>query len=364
MSVQTLLRAANQDAGTPVHRAEHHPEGPPASDQGVPVDEILGAAEGRFFGSGYRRITQRILDLAWDPAASTPDGGPLAGRRAGGRAAISCPTDWSCKNGSAVAPHLSSVDALALSLRLVDAFLGNGYDGTDRRASGVWLRRFVMKSGGEPHLDLGNVGLDVVERERVPSQVRPGGWSSTFDCVVGNIKVRCEVEQEADLAVRRLDAGGRLAVPAAPDHSAYQDRIHHITDVTVDVPSHSASGVARTVDAEPVTAAAGDVGGGSSSLLDSMIVLAQLGQALLYRLDSLDRAQTNTLWMRRVDMWRNDPYQPLGVPMRCTTEVTRSSTVDLAGTRWRVSNMAGTCGGTTVRYSVGHQLPASGGGAA
>ncbi|HKT03263.1 MAG TPA: AvrD family protein [Rugosimonospora sp.] len=365
MSASTLLLGSgtSSQVGSAGSAPQHMSDATPVEVRGVHIDTILGPAADRYFGSGYRRVLPRIVGLAWhsDPHADPPGGGGSAGRRANGLAEVRYPADWSCKDGSAAAPHLSSIDALTLSVWLVEAFLANGYHVGADQASRAWLRRFVMKSGATPHVDLDHVQLHIVERERHPSQSTPDGWSSHFDCDVGNIRVRCEIEHDVDFPIRPVDPDRRrLDVPAAPHHSVgYQNHLHDIADVILDTPNRLASATVRTVDAAALTPGADHP---STYLADSTIVLAQLGQALLYRLDDLDRTQSSTLWMRRVDMWRDNPYQPLDVAVPCTTSVKRSSIVEHDGARWRVSNMAGTHGGTTVRYSVGHQLPGTGDG--
>jgi hypothetical protein len=397
MSAQMLHRILDRDSDAPFTEAGTPPrgpveihcelEGPPAihtigtprprqASAGLGIDSILGPAEDRFFGSGYRRVSQQILGLTWHGAPDAEDAAGAAqaagdwpvGRRATGRAAVTCPPDWSSKAGAATAPHLTSVDALALSTWLVEALLVNGYELRAGQLSRAWLRRFVMKSGAEPYEDLDNVGLDIIERERHPSRLLPGGWSSHFDCSVGNIRVRCEIEHDTVFAPRPVGPDRpELVVPAARRHAtAYRDHLHEITDIILDLPSRVAAATVRSVDAAAPARAADELGGAyqpAGGLQDSMIVLAQVGQALLYELDGLDRTQTNNLWMRRVDMWRDNPHQPLDIAESCVTRVKRSSVVDYAGSRWRASNIAGRCGGTTVEYSVGHQLPVTGDGA-
>lgn len=324
------------------------------------IDDFLGPAAGRFFGAGYKRVAQRITDLCWDadPALG-------AGLQAVGHAAVTYPDDWSRKRGAArLAPHLSSVDALAVSARLVEALLLHGHGLEPGQVSRAWLRRYVMTSSARPQLDLDAVELRASTMESGRSALTPGWHSTRFDCRVGAIRVRCEVEHEPGSAVvPKPVPGAALAPPVAPYHAGgYRDRSYRITDVAVDPTDRCASASVRIDPAAPEAA-----GGGvaelaaahqpSVTMLDALIVFAQLAQALLYELDSLSRADTNTLWMRKIDMWRDGPRQPLDPPLPCVTHIDRSNIVTLGGARWRASNMAGEFGGIRVRYALGHELP-------
>jgi hypothetical protein len=351
--------AASADAATP---GETTTEAPPAASTrgGVHIEDILGSRTGRFFGEGYRHVVQHITELAWEDGGPV-GAGPRSGRRANGFARVDYPSDWSCKNGIGLIPHVSTIDALALSFRLLDTFLVNGYRNGAMDVSRAWLRRFVMKSGATPHHDLGRVGLRITELGRVPNRP-PAGWrSAVFECEVGNIRVRCELEHENDL-VPRYAAQGALAPSAAPYYSAgYRNRVFDIADVRIDAERRSVSASAHHVG-NAMLGDSAEIGSGyqpSLTLLDSSIVLAQLGQALVYSLDELSRSETGTLWMRKVDMWQDSPHQPLSGPLPCTTQVERSSIVDLAGARWRASNLTGAYGNSGARYSVAHRLSES-----
>lgn len=336
----------------------------PAGD----IDELLGPSAGRFFGSGYKRVGQQISRLGWVPLGS----GERSGRRqVVGEATVVYPPDWSRKTGSPrLVPHLSSIDALALALRLVEAFLADGYGLDPAEVSRAWLRRYVMRSGAQPQLDLDDVGLSITELGSAPSELTAGWRNTQFDCVIGMIRVRCDVEHEPPVTGRST-ATEQVRLPAATYHrGGYRDRVYRITDVAVDPGARSTTAIATVTGApqrrrEPVGSVGEPVGeaglGGayqpSLTMIDSMIVLAQLAQAVLYALDGLSRGGTNTLWMRKIDMTRSGPHQPIDGAVPCSTRIDRGSVVDLGGARWRVCSMSGSYGDTRVRYAVGHQLP-------
>ncbi|RZU53801.1 avirulence D protein (AvrD) [Krasilnikovia cinnamomea] len=311
------------------------------------VDDYLGPSAERFFGSGYKRVSQRITGLAWIPEPDLP---------AGGEAEVTYPDDWSSKSHSlADAVHLSTIDALVLSLRLVETYLRSRLGLTADQVARAWLRRYTMRPGSRPHTDLRSVPLRIALGESRPGA---GGWLSTeFVCVVGGIKVRCHVEHEAG----RLPAQAPLSPVTAAYHAGgYRFRTHEIGGIVMRTDNRSIAATVDVRDGARTEAGGGELGSAyqpAITLVDATLVYAQVAQILMYTLDGLRRGETNTLWMRSVDMARSGPGPALSGPVSCDSQVTRSSTLDFAGGRWRVSTMKGTFADTTVTHALGHRLP-------
>ncbi|MFI7601254.1 AvrD family protein [Actinoplanes sp. NPDC049681] len=312
------------------------------------VDDYLGPAAERYFGSGYKRVSQRIADLAWLPGPDLP---------AGGHAEVTYPDDWSSKNRGLASPiHLSTIDALVLSQRLVETYLQSGLGLTSDQVSRAWLRRYTMRPGSQPHTDVHSVPLRIGLGES-----RPGarGWVSTeFVCVVGGIKVRCHVEHEVGRSPERAEP---LSPVTAPYHGGgYRFRTHEIGDIIVLPEQRSLVATVDVRNGAETGAGAGELGAAyqpAITLVDATIVYAQVAQVLMYSLDGLRRDETDTLWMRSVDMARSGPGPALSGPVFCDSQVTRSSILDFAGGRWRVSTMKGIFADTTVTHALGHRLP-------
>jgi hypothetical protein len=324
--------------------------------RGNHIDDYLGPSAYRYFGSGHKRVSQRISRLAWTPATAMTESTWID---AHGTAEIIYPATWSSKSHNATdSAHVSTIDALVLSLRLVETFLAAGLGLTAEQISRAWLRRYVMRPGSRPHTDVRNVPLRMTKGESHPSDPSPGWTSTEFVCAVGGIKVRCHVEHEAGEAP---SMGAPLPLTAAPYHGGgYRFRTHEITGVALAPAAGSIGATVRVGDTVQTHAGAGELAAGyqpALTMLDATIVYAQLGQVLMYSLDELSRGDTNTLWMRAVDMARSGPDSPLLEPMSCASTVTRSSVLDLAGGQWRVCAMRGSMANTTVTYSLGHRLP-------
>lgn len=313
----------------------------------VSIDDALGPGAQRFFGSGYKRVSQSLANMRL-----TADGLTAT-------ASIHYPPDWSRKSPDAeLVPHLSTIDALVLGVRLVEAHVVHTFRLTARQRTRMWLRRCTMRSGVAPqeHLTDFTVEARLVQTRRDPDALC--GNVSRFDCRIGRIKVRYEVEHpgtEPDPACD--DIGADTSTGSRYWVDGYKQRVHHVGDLLVDVEARRAeAGVAvvPAARADVDLAAAYDP---ALTMVDCTVVMAQLAQALLYRVDGIERGRSNTLWMRRIDMAAPTPYQPLANPFTISTTVVRDRLLGLAGGVWRACDFVGDCQGFRVAYSLAHQLP-------
>lgn len=105
------------------------------------IDDLLGPSESRFFGSGYRRVGQRLN------AAVLGRGAPDAERRG----SVLYPVDWSVKQQAAkLAPHLSTIDALLFAAQLAEAALTARHGLTAEQRRSAWLRKVEIRAYATP----------------------------------------------------------------------------------------------------------------------------------------------------------------------------------------------------------------------
>jgi hypothetical protein len=322
----------------------------PAASTYDTIDDHLGPATGRFFGTGFRRVSQRITDVVVEQAAGTITA----------QAGITYPADWSTKSpGRSLTPHVSTIDAAVLSVALAESYLTHTLNLDDEQRRGLWLRRLVIKAGATPQEQLADFTVSAwhagITSDRETTL-------SVFDCRIGGLRTRCDIVHPAGR--RRTDTG-----PAAlrddllgdPQRRYYgrgfQARDHQLRDVHV-VPDHGeASADVHFGDTRAFPDGFGGRHQPSVTVIDGMVVLAQLAQSLLYRLDDIDRRQSDTLWMRRVEVTANSPEPPLAEPFRSSTAVMRSVLVNFNGGRWRTSDWTAQFSGLRFGYRLAHRLP-------
>lgn len=324
------------------------------------IEDYLGPGENRFFARGYQRAEYGVRDVV-----ITPDEGREPVVRA--RVDVGYPADWSTKDGVDQRPHLSTVDALVLGVQLAEAHLahGLGLDAADRAHARV--RKAVLRAGGEPQEDL--LGIPLTARLVKSTETGRSPMTSVYDCTVGNLRIRCEIEHRAGPRTKTAGIYHTLddvlgAGTARYYGAGFKVRRHHIRDVHVDPDAHTArAGVHFSPE---VTTPGQGIGGASQpsvTFVDAFVVNLQLVQVLLYELDSLSRGTSNTLWMMQTVL--DAPATPLPLPegpgraLPATAALTAKRLLPLRGGTWRSVDIEAGLGGVGIRCGFAHELPAA-----
>jgi hypothetical protein len=327
------------------------------------IDDYLGPAEGRFFGHGYRRVHYDLAD------GVTVDGGGVHAR-----VGVSYPADWSRKAGAADrVPHLSTLDALILGARFAETALHTAYGLDAAQTRRAWLRRVDIRAGNTPYergLDAVAVAARVAGTEPAPCSLC--GHRSTVDVRVGNMTLRCEIEHEAvhGRPPAQRDGGGDGS-GARLYGDGFRDRSAEIADLAI---AGVESRARAAVTLASYAAARGACGPGrmarpadgleahyqpSLSMIESFVVSLQLGQVLLYELDGVARADSNTLWMRHTTIEATTPFRPAVAPVAATVSLQDSRRLTARGGTWRTATIVGHSPGLRTRCAVAHELPAT-----
>ncbi|WP_093616678.1 AvrD family protein [Streptomyces indicus] len=326
------------------------------------VDDYLGPGETRFFSRGYQRAQYKVNDIT-----VTPADGPDAGVHA--TVDVSYPADWSRKkDGTDLRPHLSTVDAMVLGVQLAELHLAHGYGLDDDSRTQMRLRKVVLRAGGAPQEDLAGIPLTARLVRSVEMDELPGRYLTVHDCAVGNLQVRTEIEHS--ITTRALDESRHTNLEQAlgPGEQrfwgeGFKERRHFISDVHVDTDAHIAKADVHFAP-EPMSARRGIDGDWqpSVSLVDAFVINLQLVQILMYELDSISRAQSNTLWMMQTVL--ESAPDPTELPV--APEQAQLAQAALTGTRllplrggiWRSVEVEAQLAGIRLRCGFAHELPA------
>jgi hypothetical protein len=317
------------------------------------IDDYLGPAEGRFFGSGYRRVGYRLQDLergGLDTAGIDPD--LLA------RLAIDYPGDWSTKaTATALKPHLSTVDALVLGARIGALALAGlpDLDAASRRRA--WLRRVDIRAGAKP-VEEGLDALTVTATRAATTLTLDGPEDAltTVDTRVGSMKVRCEFAHP--LTPGGAEAPSLTDLAAETARGTYGDAFatqrQTISDVRLDLAGSRAEAV---VAVHPLDTGDRPAAAPLVSMVDAFVVSLQLGQVLLYELDGVERGRSNNLWMRSTTLSADAPYRPAVEPFPVAARLADARLLPRAGATWRTAVVVGDVLGVQTRCAVAHELP-------
>lgn len=316
------------------------------------IDATLGPPSERYFGEGYRRVERRLEDI--EPV----DGADGRVERLDAAASVSYPVDWSSKRGSNLRPHLSTVDALLLSVDMAHAYLlacGLAEDAVPA----LWLHSARMRSGTAPLEELARFPVSARPDPTVTGSIL-GSRLVGFTCTVGKIVTRLQVAVPLGGVDLDLHAP-RLRHPVPLPATRFRDRAHDIRGVSVE---QGALAVRAFVEIRNESSAAevgrefGDHYQPSLEPVDALTILAQLAQVLIYEQDRMRRSGSNTLWMRTFAVTARCPVQPYPPGFLTRVEMYGTRLLEHGGGRWRVADLGGDLLGMHAEASVAHVLPA------
>lgn len=321
------------------------------------IEDYLGPADNRFFGRGFRRVDHRVTHLSVDPL--------VVGQGTRAKVTVEYPHDWSSKGKIDIPPHLSTVDMLLLGAQLSEAHLAHACGLDESARTTMWLRKVVIRAGNAPQEDLD--GLDgsakLVSTKELADQ--PGRHESVYATSVGAMSARYTIQHPIG---ERAEAGARFATldDVLGDGAAryfgggFKDKQQHVEDVVIDMAELRGSAAVRL---EPVAGSVPHPAGlegawqPSVSMVDCFVIDLQLAQVLMYEMDSVQRRDSNTLWMVRTVLESTAPDRPYPAPLATTVAVTGKELIPLRGATWRNVEIAGECGGVRLKCSFTHQLP-------
>jgi Pseudomonas avirulence D protein (AvrD) len=330
---------------------------PLASDRYLTIDDALGPSANRFFGDGHRKVSQHLRRLTLDATS--------AGLcRIRGKADVVYPRDWSAKGTETeLRPHLSSIDAVTLGAGLAEHCLACslGLDRDERRR--MWIRSVTFRAGTAPLLDLSGIDVSATVTRCEPLRLSLCGHTSTVESRVGPVKVVFEAEHEAG---RPGDPDSRYVAENLPGEPAaryfgdgYKRTLREIRNICLDRETEKVSALITIAGQDSAHAAEG-IGTAylpCLTVIDEIVIMAQLAQVLVYASDNLRRDQTGTLWLRHFALGLSTPYQPITNPCGASLSATRSRTTPLGGKTWRTVDMACVLLGISASFSVTHALP-------
>lgn len=321
------------------------------------IDDLLGPASARFFGSGYRAVRHELRDLVHER-------GPTGVPEVHGSASLRYPRSWSEKDGRALVPHVSSIDAFVLAAQLAEVLLVLSLGLRDEERTRAWVRSVDLRSGAQPQEDLESVPLSA---RLVATSTGPREVASTVEARVGTLTTVLVVAHPPGARGRPVDGPvvlDDLLGPALERFHAggYTASSQEIVDVEVD----DARGVRAAVvpSADRAVPPSCDLGGSyrpGVTFVDAIVGLAQVSEVLLYALDAVDRARSHTMWMRRVRLETPVPGMPRE-PFRTRADLRSARLVPLHGATWRAVEMSATYHAYSARYALAHELPTGGDG--
>jgi hypothetical protein len=321
------------------------------------IDEALGAADGRFFGRGYRRVYHDLSSVSLETTA-------VGLWRACGKADVCYPGDWSTKSDfPELRPHLSSIDAVALAARLAEQILARTLSLDQEQCRRMWMRSVTFRAGADPLMDLADFDVSATVIRSAPEIPSLCGCVSLVDCRIGPVKVTLEVEHEPGHPREPLSSQSARTNGGESERGyferGYKDTVCEIGAVGADLEAGRVEALVK-VSAAVTGMRLEGIGGAYHpclTIIEGIAIMAQLAQVLAYATDNLRRDQTNTMWLRHFSCSLPTPYQAIVNPFVASLSVSKSRIISLGGKQWRTMNLAGDAIGLGGAFSVTHQLP-------
>lgn len=316
------------------------------------VDDYLGPSSTRFFGSGYRKTTPalRNLSVTHDPDGTT---------RMEARGSVRVGDLWSVKGTTSQQPHLGTTDAIVLALEAAEALLASRYAPSILPA--VYVRELVLTAGTTP-IEETLQDFPVVAETNGQSNdgiMRVTVEMSSMKAVMALHHPMC-VASKANLRTEDPDAlVGDAALRVYGN--IYKSREVSLHGITVHSSTQSCDATATVAAGAPESSSSVGLEGfyqPGLSLLEGFVSTLQLGQILLYELDGLSRADSNTLWMRRTVIKAAEPPSSILNDLPVDVRLQRARVLPLNGGKWRCADIVGRIGDhLEITCDVAHELP-------
>jgi hypothetical protein len=317
------------------------------------IDDVLGPASGRFFGLGYRLTDPRLRDLVvrHDAGSSTLHAA----------ADVTTGDIWSQKGDSRQLPHLSTVDLLVIALESAQVLLASRL--SPRILAASFVETITIRSGSQP-VEGALVDLPV----KAVTQPADDARLTSFTVTVSVFQVELSVRSPDDPTgfANCSDSSSAALIGHSADRvygDLYKARSPLVTAVEILGPelatARAALPTAGRRQAASLRGIEADFQPGLT-LVDAFVVTLQLGQVLLYRLDAIERAASETLWMRRTTITvarTPTPHHDEEV----SVALERSRVVSMGGAPWRMADVVGRFGERlAVSCTVAHRIPVAG----
>lgn len=328
------------------------------------IEEFLGPADQRFFSSGYRRVDYRFGEVS----ANVHDGSQAT---LSTQASLRYPGNWSSKSGVALRPHLSTVDAIVLGVQMSELCLTRAFSLNQEQRRRMWVRSIRIKAGTAPAEQLDEVQIAARLTETRGDQ--DGVMASVVTTQIGTMRTRCEVLHSAAAAgpasavtdpagaARYADPAELLGPPGARYYgTGFSRGGQDMEDIVLDLPERAAS---AAVTVTPADAADQGIEGAYQpgiTPVDCFVTCMQLAQVLLYELDSVKRAHSNTLWMRSTAISLGAPRRPAAERLHLATSLRDVGLLMIKDVEWRTASVSARLGAISVTCALAHQLPGDG----
>lgn len=323
------------------------------------IDDYLGDGEYRFFGMGYRRVSYEIENASVNFKKKQGEEHTLTAALS-----VAYPIDWSKKKSGNLTPHLSSVDVIILTARFCEVMLSQCYLYSPSENARTWIKNIKLKAGASAQEDLKNIPVVIRMKATNSDKENKDVLSSVFECKIGKMLARCEVEHINKDAVYQETVYPSLSVLFdAPQRKYYGDlfktRGQRLTNIRYDRTAQQVISEVKLTIPDSSHSPEGIEGAWQPmvTFVDCFVSHLQLSQILMYELDNISRADSETLWMLQTEISASSPVRKFDDTTNMMATVTAAQTFDIDSRKWRQVTTEGEYAEIKIKCVLSHLLP-------
>ena len=310
------------DTGGYFERGSADPTSPAEQEASVEVDGFaphLGPSSDRYFGSGYRKVEHGLHTLRFDTECG--DEVTLTGT-----GSAQYPARWSAgADGTPRQPHLSTIDAVVLSIRVAEVYLRHVDHLSNGDIAFAWLSAIDIKAGPAPFSELDSIP---VRCARTARDVLADGVVSHFKARIGSMSVSLSVRHALPPRFHtRIDTFGsglpEISPPATGALTAHYRNTTHRSWLSFDSDRRDILHSRHQI--HPSAAKCDGLAGAywpNATVIDCLVLASQMAQVLIFSAPGASRKTTSNLWMRRARFSSDQP--PAGLSATSMLRVVKS----------------------------------------
>ncbi len=300
------------------------------------VDEVLGEAESRYFGGGHNRVRYNFSDHTVTSTA---------------RCSAEIDGTWSQKGVQQQVPHASTLDAMFMASAMAERHCRDVLSCSDSKLARLYPARVTVRAGSEPSpVD----GMHLSANLERAASVNPAEF--VFRVVVANLEVRLVLVEVDPSGLEGADLVGS----APPGDVVRRPRETRIEDLVLsdDATRVEATAYVQQARTPPERCGLGWQVDDRLQLTEALLVCAQVCQVMIYQHDQIDRAESENLWMRRIEieLFSDRPLRP-EQPTFIQGTIDRVTDVPLGEMVFRSFRVSGGSDHLRCSANIAHALP-------
>lgn len=295
------------------------------------IDDIIGNSSTRYFGEGYRNVKYDVISKKMELGSATEIFN------------IRYPDQWSVKDGKSINSHLSTIDGIILAIKSIEDYFSD-LGISDEELAQFKIHDLVIKAGKTLKEDLNDVVVSLMGKKIDSETLSFKGKIGTFSVVVKVNKVTDGISKNCTEGIHDyIFSEFRNSKILVSDVAITEkhDRVNAEYEIGNEHVDGYFNGVSNTIYS------------GELSIVDGIVIVAELTEALLLEINNVDRDNSNLLIMRKIHFQRPEKSY-INHPAKFCIDVLKETVV--SDRNMRLLDCEANALGFNLRYSVAQEI--------